>query len=78
MSRARHAATASSASGALVARRCSRRSSSATYWVSALLTQMLFLGIAAASLIFLSAYGGMVSLAQVALYGIAGFVARQR
>ena len=34
---------------------------------------MLFLGIVAASLIFLSAYGGMVSLAQVALYGIAGF-----
>ena len=44
------------------------------YWVGTLLTQMLFLGIVAASLIFLSAYGGMVSLAQVALYGIAGFV----
>jgi branched-chain amino acid transport system permease protein len=44
------------------------------YWVGALLTQMLFLGIVAASLIFLSAYGGMVSLAQVAIYGIAGFV----
>jgi branched-chain amino acid transport system permease protein len=43
------------------------------YWVSALLTQMLFLGIVAASLIFLSAYGGMVSLAQTAVYGIAGF-----
>ena len=35
---------------------------------------MLILGIVAASLIFLSAYGGMVSLAQVAVYGIAGFV----
>jgi branched-chain amino acid transport system permease protein len=44
------------------------------YWVGTLLTQMLFLGIVAASLIFLSAYGGMVSLAQVAVYGIAGFV----
>jgi branched-chain amino acid transport system permease protein len=44
------------------------------YWIGTLLTQMLFLGIVAASLIFLSAYGGMVSLAQVALYGIAGFV----
>jgi branched-chain amino acid transport system permease protein len=44
------------------------------YWVGQLLTQMLFLGIAAASLIFLSAYGGMVSLAQTAIYGIAGFV----
>jgi branched-chain amino acid transport system permease protein len=45
-----------------------------SYWISSLLTQMLFLGIVAASLIFLSAYGGMVSLAQVAVYGIAGFV----
>ena len=45
-----------------------------SYWVGVLLTQMLFLGIAAASLIFLSAYGGMVSLAQVSIYGIAGFV----
>jgi branched-chain amino acid transport system permease protein len=44
-----------------------------TYWISALLTQMLILGICAASLIFLSAYGGMVSLAQLAIYGIAGF-----
>ncbi len=44
------------------------------YWVGTLLTQMLFLGIVAASLIFLSAYAGMVSLAQVAVYGIAGFV----
>jgi branched-chain amino acid transport system permease protein len=45
-----------------------------TYWVSALLTQILLLGIIAASLTFLSAYGGMVSLAQVSVYGIAGFV----
>jgi branched-chain amino acid transport system permease protein len=45
-----------------------------SYWISSLLTQMLFLGIVASSLIFLSAYGGMVSLAQVAVYGIAGFV----
>jgi branched-chain amino acid transport system permease protein len=44
-----------------------------TYFVSVILTQTLFLGIAAASLIFLSAYGGMVSLAQTALYGIGGF-----
>jgi branched-chain amino acid transport system permease protein len=43
------------------------------YWIATLLTQMLFLGIVAASLIFLSAYGGMVSLAQVAVYGVAGF-----
>jgi branched-chain amino acid transport system permease protein len=44
-----------------------------TYWISALLTQVLLLGIIAASLTFLSAFGGMVSLAQVAVYGIAGF-----
>jgi branched-chain amino acid transport system permease protein len=44
-----------------------------TYWISTLLTQMLILGVVAASLIFLSAYGGMVSLAQVAIYGVAGF-----
>jgi branched-chain amino acid transport system permease protein len=43
------------------------------YFVDAVLTQTLWLGVAAASLIFLSAYGGMVSLGQVALYGIAGF-----
>jgi branched-chain amino acid transport system permease protein len=43
------------------------------YWVNFILTQTFLIGIAAASLIFLSAYGGMVSLAQVALYGIAGF-----
>ncbi|MDX6511036.1 MAG: branched-chain amino acid transport system permease protein [Gaiellaceae bacterium] len=44
------------------------------YFVSVILVQVLFLGIVGASLIFLNAYGGMVSLAQVALFGIAGFV----
>jgi branched-chain amino acid transport system permease protein len=43
------------------------------YFVDAVLTQVLWLGIAAVSLIFLSAYGGMVSLAQVSIYGIAAF-----
>jgi branched-chain amino acid transport system permease protein len=33
----------------------------------------LWMGIAAASIVFLFGYGGMVSLSQVALYGIAGF-----
>lgn len=33
----------------------------------------LWLGIAAVSITFLAGYGGMISLAQVALYGIAGF-----
>ena len=44
------------------------------FWVSAIMTQALWYGIAAASLIFLSAYGGMVSLGQTAIYGIAGLV----
>jgi branched-chain amino acid transport system permease protein len=43
------------------------------YWVSFILTETFLLGIASASLIFLSAYGGMLSLAQTALFGIAGF-----
>jgi branched-chain amino acid transport system permease protein len=43
------------------------------FWVGNLFTSALIFGIVAASLIFLNAYGGMVSLAQVALYGIAGF-----
>jgi branched-chain amino acid transport system permease protein len=44
------------------------------YWVSFILTQIFWLGIAATSMIFLSAYGGMVSLAQVGIYGVAGIV----
>src|SRR5262249_47035500 len=46
---------------------------SSGYWLSFILTQTFLMGIAAASLVFLSAYGGMVSLAQAALYGIAAF-----
>jgi branched-chain amino acid transport system permease protein len=42
------------------------------FFVSVILTKALWLGVAAASLIFLSAFGGMVSLAQVGIYGIAG------
>jgi branched-chain amino acid transport system permease protein len=44
------------------------------YWIGTLMTQMLLLGIVAESLIFLYAYGGMLSLAQTALFGVAGFV----
>jgi branched-chain amino acid transport system permease protein len=36
-------------------------------------TRSLWLGIAAASVVFLASYGGMVSLAQAAMYGVAGF-----
>ena len=39
-----------------------------------ILTQALIVGIAAASLIFLAAYGGMISLAQTMLMGTAGFM----
>ena len=42
------------------------------FWLSQILTKALWLGLAASSLIFLSAYGGMVSLGQVAIYGTAG------
>jgi branched-chain amino acid transport system permease protein len=44
------------------------------YWSHQILLQTFLFGIAAASLIFLSAYGGMVSLAQTALFGIAGVI----
>jgi branched-chain amino acid transport system permease protein len=44
------------------------------YWVDVILTQALIVGVAAASLIFLAAYGGMVSLAQTMLMGAAGFM----
>jgi branched-chain amino acid transport system permease protein len=42
------------------------------FFLNVILTKALWLGIAASSLIFLAAYGGMVSLAQVGIYGIAG------
>ena len=42
------------------------------FFLNVILTKALWLGIAASSLIFLAAYGGMVSLAQVGIYGVAG------
>jgi branched-chain amino acid transport system permease protein len=42
------------------------------FFVSVILTKALWLGVAAASLVFLSAYGGMVSLGQVGILGISG------
>jgi branched-chain amino acid transport system permease protein len=41
--------------------------------LSRILTRALFLGVAAVSLTFLSGYGGMLSLGQAAIFGIAGF-----
>jgi branched-chain amino acid transport system permease protein len=46
-----------------------------TYFTSAVAVVVLWTGLAAASLTFLAGYGGMVSLAQTALFGVAGFVA---
>lgn len=43
------------------------------FWLDSILTQTLIFGMGAASLIFLSAYGGMISLAQTGLMGIAGY-----
>ena len=43
------------------------------FWMDTVLTQTFILGIGAASLVFLSAYGGMISLAQAGLMGIAGY-----
>jgi branched-chain amino acid transport system permease protein len=45
-----------------------------TYFTGAVASRALYIGLAAASLAFLAGYGGMVSLAQTALYGIGGFV----
>jgi branched-chain amino acid transport system permease protein len=44
------------------------------YFVGVILTRALWLGLVAASLVFLSSYGGMVSLAQVGIFGVAGFM----
>ncbi len=46
-----------------------------TYFTSAVAVTVLWTGLAAASLAFLAGFGGMVSLAQTALFGVAGFVA---
>jgi branched-chain amino acid transport system permease protein len=43
------------------------------FWLDSIFTQTLIFGMGAASLIFLSAYGGMISLAQTALMGVAGY-----
>jgi branched-chain amino acid transport system permease protein len=43
------------------------------FFLSALMTRAIWLGLIALSLTFLAGYGGMVSLAQVGLFGVAGF-----
>ena len=44
------------------------------FFVEFVMTRALILGLVASTLVFLSAYGGMVSLAQLLAYGVAGFV----
>jgi branched-chain amino acid transport system permease protein len=43
------------------------------FFVNFVMTQTLILGLAAATIVFLAKYGGMISLAQLLLFGIAGF-----
>jgi branched-chain amino acid transport system permease protein len=47
---------------------------SSGFVISFLMTRILILAIAAASIVFLFRYGGMISLAQFLLFGLAGFM----
>jgi branched-chain amino acid transport system permease protein len=44
------------------------------FFINFVMTQTLMLGLAAATVVFLAKYGGMVSLAQLLLFGVAGFM----
>jgi branched-chain amino acid transport system permease protein len=44
------------------------------FFTNFVMTRTLILGLAASTLVFLSAYGGMVSLAQLLMVGVAGFM----
>jgi branched-chain amino acid transport system permease protein len=44
-----------------------------SFTLAQIMTKALWLGIAAVSLIFLSSYGGMISLGQTGIYAVAGF-----
>ncbi len=44
------------------------------FFVTFVMTQVLILGLAAATIVFLSSYAGMISLAQLLLFGVAGFM----
>jgi branched-chain amino acid transport system permease protein len=45
-----------------------------TFFVNNVMTRVMILGIGAATIVFLSSYGGMISLAQLLFAGIAGFM----
>jgi branched-chain amino acid transport system permease protein len=44
------------------------------FFINFVMTQTMMLGLAAATVVFLAKYGGMVSLAQLLLFGVAGFM----
>jgi branched-chain amino acid transport system permease protein len=44
------------------------------FFVNFVVTRSLILGLAASTIVFLAAYGGMVSLAQLLFFGVAGFM----
>lgn len=44
------------------------------FFTNFVMTQTMFLGLAAATIVFLAKYGGMISLAQLLLFGVAGFM----
>ena len=44
------------------------------FFVSFVMTRTVMLGLAAATIVFLSSYGGMVSLAQLLFVGVGGFM----
>lgn len=46
---------------------------SSDFFVDFVMTRTMMLGLAASTIVFLSAYGGMVSLAQWLIFGVAGF-----
>lgn len=44
------------------------------FFINFVMTQTMMLGLAAATIVFLARYGGLVSLAQFLLFGVAGFM----
>ncbi|MGI9622872.1 MAG: branched-chain amino acid ABC transporter permease [Acidimicrobiales bacterium] len=44
------------------------------FFVEFVMTRTMMLGIAASSVVFLAAYGGMISMAQLLMFGVAGFM----
>lgn len=47
---------------------------SSTYFINFVMARTMMLGLAAATIVFLAAYGGMISLAQLLFFGISGFM----